>query len=146
MVAITGQVPTPGHRHRRVPGNADGRGLPRRSPSTTTWCQNAKDIARVVAEAFHIASTGRPGPVLIDMPKDIQNTIVRRPRLRRADGSARLPAASRSPKRPEQIREALAAISSRRKPIIYCGGGVDRLERAPRTSASSPTRPASRSR
>ena len=39
LVAITGQVPTPRHRHRRLPGNADGRGLPRRSPSTTTWCR-----------------------------------------------------------------------------------------------------------
>ena len=38
--------------------------------------QDARDIARIVKEAFHIASTGRPGPVLIDMPKDIQNTLV----------------------------------------------------------------------
>ena len=37
--------------------------------------QDARDIARVVKEAFHIAGTGRPGPVLIDMPKDIQNTL-----------------------------------------------------------------------
>ena len=39
------------------------------------------DIARVVKEAFHIAGTGRPGPVLIDMPKDVQNTLVPESRL-----------------------------------------------------------------
>ncbi len=38
--------------------------------------QHARDIARIVKEAFHLASTGRPGPVLIDIPKDVQNTVV----------------------------------------------------------------------
>ena len=42
-----------------------------RSPSTTSWCSDADDIPRTIAEAFHIASTGRPGPVLVDIPKDI---------------------------------------------------------------------------
>ena len=85
--------------------------------------QNAKDIARVVKEAFHIASTGRPGPVLIDVPKDIQNTLVAEPRLRRADGPARLPPAAAA-RRPRRSARSLAAIKASRKPIIYCGGGV----------------------
>ena len=41
--------------------------------------QDARDIARIVKEAFHLASTGRPGPVLIDVPKDVQNTVVANP-------------------------------------------------------------------
>ena len=45
IIAITGQVGTPRHRHRRLPGNADRRGLPRPSPSTTTWCTRTEDIA-----------------------------------------------------------------------------------------------------
>ena len=42
-----------------------------RSPSTTTWCRPARSCPRVLAEAFHLASTGRPGPVLVDIPKDV---------------------------------------------------------------------------
>ncbi len=43
------------------------------SPSTTGWSPSADDIPRIVAEAFHVATTGRPGPVLIDVPKDVSN-------------------------------------------------------------------------
>lgn len=82
----------------------------------------AKDIARVMKEAFHIANTGRPGPVLIDMPKDIQNTLVPDVDF---DPPMDLPG-YRVPggPSPEQIDEILKAIQQSRKPIIYCGGGV----------------------
>src|SRR5262249_59011649 len=84
--------------------------------------QNARDIARIVKEAFHIAATGRPGPVLIDVPKDIQNTLVANPDydVPMDLPGYRLPA----PPSPEKIRDALAAIKVSKKPIIYCGGGV----------------------
>jgi acetolactate synthase-1/2/3 large subunit len=84
--------------------------------------QNARDIARIVKEAFHIASTGRPGPVLIDIPKDIQNTIVADPDF---DPPMDLPGYKMpQPPDPTKIALALAAISGAKRPIIYCGGGV----------------------
>ncbi len=71
IVAITGQVPS------HAIGTdafqeADGRGITCRSPSTTTWCRTPATSPRIV-EAFHLASTGRPGPVLIDVPKDVHH-------------------------------------------------------------------------
>ena len=75
IVAITGQVPT------HVIGTDAFQETPmvevcRAITKHHYLVQNARDIARIVKEAFHIASTGRPGPVLIDVPKDIQNTLV----------------------------------------------------------------------
>ncbi|MGO9470894.1 MAG: biosynthetic-type acetolactate synthase large subunit [Isosphaeraceae bacterium] len=84
--------------------------------------QDARDIARIVKEAFHLARTGRPGPVLIDLPKDIQNTVVSNPDYNVAMElpGYRLP----PPPSPRKIAEVLAAIKSSARPIIYCGGGV----------------------
>src|SRR3954466_3878389 len=78
LVAITGQVPT------KVIGTDAFQETPmvevcRAITKHHYLVQNAKDVARVVKEAFHRASTGRPGPVLIDMPKDVQNTTVANP-------------------------------------------------------------------
>jgi acetolactate synthase I/II/III large subunit len=80
------------------------------------------DVARVMKEAFHIAATGRPGPVLVDMPKDVQmdqckvdwNVAMQLPGYRYKSPQAA----------PEQIRQIAAAIKHSRRPIIYCGGGV----------------------
>jgi acetolactate synthase-1/2/3 large subunit len=84
--------------------------------------QDAREIARIVKEAFHIARTGRPGPVLIDIPKDIQNTVVSSPDY---DVAMDLPG-YRLPAPPSElkIQEVLAAICASKKPVIYCGGGV----------------------
>src|SRR4029078_11195423 len=84
--------------------------------------QNARDMARIVKEAFHIASTARPGPVLIDVPKDVQNTLVPNPDYDVAMDlpGYRLP----GPPSAEKVEEVLAAIKASRKPIIYCAGGV----------------------
>ena len=80
------------------------------------------DIARVMREAFHVATTGRPGPVLVDLPKNIQvaqlvpdysvpmNLPGYRPEVRRAH--------------PEQIAQVAAAIKRAKRPVIYAGGGV----------------------
>ena len=80
------------------------------------------DIARVMREAFHVATTGRPGPVIVDLPKNIQvaqlapdwsvpmNLPGYRPEVRRAH--------------PEQIAQVAAAIKRAKKPVIYAGGGV----------------------
>ncbi|MDB5352669.1 MAG: acetolactate synthase, large subunit, biosynthetic type [Planctomycetota bacterium] len=121
IVAITGQVPT------KVIGTDAFQETPmvevcRAITKHHYLVQNAKDIARIVKEAFHLAGTGRPGPVLIDMPKDIQNTLVPNPDY---DVAMDLPGYRLPPPPSEdQIRAALAAIKASKKPIIYCGGGV----------------------
>src|ERR1700730_788568 len=121
IVAITGQVPT------HVIGTDAFQETPmvevcRAITKHHYLVQNAKDIARVVKEAFHIASTGRPGPVLIDMPKDVQNTLVPNPDF---DVAMDLPGYHLPPApNASKIQEAIAAIRASRKPIIYCGGGV----------------------
>jgi acetolactate synthase-1/2/3 large subunit len=121
LVAITGQVPT------HVIGTDAFQETPMVEVSRAITkhhylVQNARDVARVVKEAFHIASTGRPGPVLIDMPKDVQNTLVPNPDFDVAMDlpGYRLP----GPPSDEKVREVLAAIKGARRPIIYCGGGV----------------------
>ncbi|MEU0879201.1 acetolactate synthase large subunit [Lentzea sp. NPDC005914] len=82
---------------------------------------DAAEIPRAIAEAFHIASTGRPGPVLVDIPKDVlqeQTSFSWPPELR-------LPG-YRPTTRPhgKQVREAAKLIVNARKPVLYVGGGV----------------------
>tara|TARA_B100000809_G_C15125082_1_gene525899 strand:- start:1624 stop:3147 length:1524 start_codon:yes stop_codon:yes gene_type:complete len=83
---------------------------------------DVNDVARVVREAFHIATTGRPGPVLIDVPKDIQlgNCIPD------WDQPLELPGYKvdnfKAPQ--EQLEQVAAAIKRARRPMIYCGGGI----------------------
>jgi acetolactate synthase-1/2/3 large subunit len=121
VVAITGQVPT------HVIGTDAFQETPmvevcRAITKHHYLVQNARDIARIVKEAFHIANTGRPGPVLIDVPKDIQNTLVADPDF---DVPMDLPGYRLPPPpSPERLQQVVAAIKSSKKPIIYCGGGV----------------------
>jgi acetolactate synthase-1/2/3 large subunit len=80
-----------------------------------------EDLTRVVKEAFYIASTGRPGPVIVDVPKDVQNRLI----IPDYDPPMNLPgyqppgSATR-----EQCTAVLEAIRASKKPIIYAGGGV----------------------
>jgi acetolactate synthase-1/2/3 large subunit len=74
-------------------------------------------------EAFHIATTGRPGPVLVDLPKNIQLAQV----VPDYDAPLNLPGYHpelRKPARPEQIAQVAAAIRRAKRPVIYAGGGV----------------------
>jgi acetolactate synthase I/II/III large subunit len=128
IVAITGQVPT------KVIGTDAFQETPmvevcRAITKHHYLVTDARDVARVVKEAFHLAGTGRPGPVLIDMPKDIQNTIVPDPDF---DPPMDLPG-YRLPGPPDaqKVRAAIAAIKAAKKPIIYCGGGVIASDAAP---------------
>ncbi|WP_414941404.1 acetolactate synthase large subunit [Amycolatopsis sp. cmx-11-51] len=79
------------------------------------------DIPRTIAEAFHLASTGRPGPVLVDIPKDVlqEMTSFSWPTEMRLPGY-------RPTLRPhgKQVREAARLISKSRRPVLYVGGGV----------------------
>jgi acetolactate synthase I/II/III large subunit len=85
--------------------------------------REAKDMARIIAEAFHIASTGRPGPVLVDIPKDVG--------LEEFDyvpvepGNVRLTGYKPTVKgNPRQINAALDLLEQAHKPLLYIGGGA----------------------
>ncbi len=82
---------------------------------------NADDIPNIVHEAFHLASTGRPGPVLVDIPKDILNQETRWTEPTLAGLPGYKPTAHGHPK---QIKAALELIESARRPVLYVGGGV----------------------
>src|SRR3954452_23556863 len=82
---------------------------------------DAQDIPRIVKEAFHVATTGRPGPVLIDLPKDISNAEME---WYWPDG-VEMPGYKPTTKgHPRMIREAAKLISEAHRPVIYAGGGI----------------------
>ena len=120
MVAITGQVKT------NLIGNdafqeADITGITRSISKHNYLVKDVRDLARVVREAFHIASTGRPGPVVIDLPVDVQQ----------AECEFIWPEEVNIPGyKPTyfghsgQIKKAARLISESKRPILYIGGGV----------------------
>ena len=83
---------------------------------------DANDIARVMREAFHVATTGRPGPVLVDLPKNVQLAQI----VPDYDAPMHLPGYHPEVRRPhaEQIAQVAAAIKRAKRPVIYAGGGV----------------------
>ncbi|CAN0914311.1 Acetolactate synthase 1, chloroplastic [Linum grandiflorum] len=121
LVAITGQVP------RRMIGTDAFQETPIVEVTKSITKHNylvgdVDDIPRIVKEAFYIASSGRPGPVLIDLPKDVQQQLVIPDwnlRIKLPGYSARLP------KTPEigQLKQILRLISESKRPILYVGGG-----------------------
>jgi acetolactate synthase-1/2/3 large subunit len=120
MVAITGQVAVP------MLGNdsfqeADICGITLPITKYSYLVKDVNDLQQVIKEAFYIARIGRPGPVLIDFPKDIQ---VAKTRLKKL-GPVRLPG-ERKPKKPTAalIKEVISTIKTAWRPIIYAGGGV----------------------
>ena len=120
IVAITGQVKT------NLIGNdafqeADVTGITRPITKHNYLVKNVEDLSLVVKEAFHVASTGRPGPVVIDLPVDVQF----------AETEFHYPASisMRGYKptyfgHPGQIKKEARLIANSKKPIIYAGGGV----------------------
>lgn len=121
LIAITGQVPTAvigTDAFQETPMVEVCRSITKHHYLVT----RVEDVARVMKEAFHVATTGRPGPVLIDMPKDVQldKCVVNWDVPMNLPGyKVKTPMAQ-----PEQIRQIAAAIKHSRRPIIYCGGGV----------------------
>src|SRR5947209_7259961 len=91
-----------------------------------------EDIPRVFKEAFHIASTGRPGPVLVDVPKDIQDgkAVVDYDPPMNLPGYRPFRRASR-----DELEKVLELIRQSRKPIIYAGGGIISSNAAPQLRA-----------
>ena len=81
-----------------------------------------EDIVRVVKEAFHIASTGRPGPILLDLPKDVQ---MRQITVADWDPPMQLPGYRPDQRATrEQLQQVLEMVRRSEKPIIYAGGGI----------------------
>src|SRR5215210_394454 len=120
MVAITGQVPTP------VVGNdafqeADITGITMPVTKHNMLVTSPAEVATAIREAFHIASTGRPGPVLVDIPKDVlvNETTWRWPE--HVDLPGYRPTTKGNSR---QIREAVKLIMKAERPLLYAGGGV----------------------
>jgi acetolactate synthase-1/2/3 large subunit len=87
--------------------------------------KDAAEIPRIVAEAFHIATTGRPGPVLIDFPKDVANMRIEWHPAGKVDLPGYAPPAEPDP---EAIRRSVELIRAARRPVLYVGGGVVKSE------------------
>lgn len=120
IIAITGQVAT------HLIGNdafqeADATGITRQATKHNFLITNVDDLARVVREAFYIAKTGRPGPVHIDIPVDVQraktNFIWPQKVQIRSFNPVYDP-------HPLQIRKAVDLIINSKKPLLYVGGGA----------------------
>ena len=120
LVCITGQVPTS-----LIGSDAfqecDTVGITRPCTKHNWLVKDVNDLALILHEAFHVATTGRPGPVVVDIPKDVQF----------AKGiytpQQTAPRTSYQPKVQgdlEKIKEAVALMASAKRPVIYSGGGV----------------------
>lgn len=121
LVAITGQVNS-WLLGRDVFQEADITGACESFTKHSYLVKDAADLPRVFREAFHIASTGRPGPVLIDVPTDVQNQTVKEFRYpEKADIVGYKP---RTQGHAIQIRKAAEAVRQAERPLICCGGGV----------------------
>jgi acetolactate synthase-1/2/3 large subunit len=82
---------------------------------------DAQDIPRIIREAFHVATTGRPGPVLVDFPKDVANQTMEW----EWPETISLPGYKPNLKgHPKQIKEAARLIGDSHRPVIYAGGGI----------------------
>jgi acetolactate synthase I/II/III large subunit len=122
MVVITGQVP------RHVIGSdafqeTDIYGITLPIVKHSYVVRDPKDMARTIAEAFYIASTGRPGPVLVDIPKDVGAEAFDYVPV--DPGSVKLPGYRPTTKgHPNQISNALKLIRQSNQPLLYVGGGA----------------------
>lgn len=118
LVAITGQVPLP-----MIGTDAfqevDIYGMTVPITKHNFLVRSARELLEVIPEAFRIAMSGRPGPVLVDVPKDVQNQII--------EFAQFPPVAVRSPSpvvQVEQVEAAARMINEAERPVLYLGGGV----------------------
>ena len=120
MVVITGQVPTP------LIGNdafqeADIVGMTRSITKHNYLVKDVKDLARIIKQAFYIARTGRPGPVLIDLPKDVQIASTKFVYPDSVELRGYKPTYSGNVR---QVEKAANMILAARRPVLYVGGGA----------------------
>ena len=120
IVCLTGQVPT------HLIGNdafqeADTTGITRPATKHNYLVKRSEDLARIVHEAFYVARSGRPGPVVIDLPKDI--LIAPAPYQPPSQNGHRSYRPVTAPD-PARILDAVALLRGAKRPMIYTGGGV----------------------
>ena len=120
VVVLTGQVAT------HLIGNdafqeADTVGITRSCTKHNYLIKDVRDVARILHEAFYVATSGRPGPVVVDLPKDVMLAETEYVRPSQVGHKSYRP---RMKGDLAKIREAVDAIASARRPIIYAGGGV----------------------
>jgi len=120
LLCITGQVPTP------LIGSdafqeADTVGITRPCTKHNWLVRDVNELAQVLHEAFHVAQNGRPGPVLIDIPKDVQFATGTYIPPEEADLSGYAPKTNGDM---DEIEAAIALMAGAKNPVIYSGGGV----------------------
>ncbi|MDC3069124.1 acetolactate synthase 3 large subunit [Candidatus Pelagibacter sp.] len=120
LVCISGQVPT------HLIGTdafqeCDTTGITRPCTKHNWLVKDVKDLSRVMHEAFKVATTGRPGPVLIDIPKDIQFAKVSYKKFKK---EKKFNGKSHNKFSQNEIDQLIDLISNSKKPVIYTGGGV----------------------
>jgi acetolactate synthase-1/2/3 large subunit len=121
MVCITGQVPS------HMIGNdafqeADTVGITRSITKHNYLVRKVDDLPRIIAEAFHIAGSGKPGPVVIDIPKDIQRSQTAETDPETVDLPGYKPPSGGG--HPKQLAKLAKAINNAKRPLFYVGGGV----------------------
>src|SRR4051812_46429952 len=122
VVCITGQVPT------HLIGNdafqeCDTVGITRPCTKHNWLVKDVNDLARILHEAFYVATTGRPGPVVVDIPKDVQfatGTYYGPKEVRRGHQGYNPPRKGSA----ESIRHAVAMMARAERPLFYTGGGI----------------------
>src|SRR5512138_3807248 len=120
IVIITGQVPT------ALIGNdafqeVDIIGITRPCTKHNFLVRDVKELPAIMKKAFYIARTGRPGPVLVDIPKDVQIALAEFKYPETIEIRSYKPTVEGHPK---QIERAVAMLMAARKPVVYVGGGV----------------------
>ncbi|MCA4918941.1 MAG: acetolactate synthase 3 large subunit [Roseomonas sp.] len=120
VICLTGQVPT------HLIGNdafqeADTTGITRPATKHNYLVKKSEDLARVMHEAFYVAKSGRPGPVVIDLPKDI---LINKAPYREATTQSHRSYRPRTEPDAKAIRDAVRLLKGAHRPIVYAGGGV----------------------
>jgi acetolactate synthase-1/2/3 large subunit len=128
VVCLTGQVPT------HLIGNdafqeADTVGITRPCTKHNYLVKHVDDLARTLAEAFYVARSGRPGPVVVDLPKDVVNDTADYEPISEVMHKTYRPAISAPA---DKVAEAVALLAGAERAVIYAGGGV--INSGPRAS------------
>jgi acetolactate synthase-1/2/3 large subunit len=120
VVCLTGQVPT------HLIGNdafqeADTTGITRPCTKHNYLVKRIEDLPRTLHEAFYVARSGRPGPVVVDLPKDIQQTRGRYIGPEQVEHRSYRPQTEPDP---VKIADAVDMMIAAKRPLFYCGGGI----------------------
>jgi acetolactate synthase-1/2/3 large subunit len=120
VVCLTGQVPT------HLIGNdafqeADTTGITRQATKHNYLVKKSEDLSRVIHEAFYVARTGRPGPVLVDLPKDI---LIAPAAYQEPSVAPHRSYRPRTAPDPVKIAEAIHLLKRSERPVVYTGGGI----------------------